>query len=289
MNCFCLRETFTSRSACRFWTHVTSYPMSLVCCWCRCRHCFLEPAIFCPMWGLTVSVSSGLCVASPSSNIMKVLGHWNYTPLLPSSLLEEKPQPCTTFHVQEGQPQRQPSRDSCMAVLPVLCEQKGRSLPSGSPRNPWDTGHSLHSLASPAPEEKSCSFLVLSVKGLGGGPDIGNDNLLFTHFSTADVILMFICDTIFFTFFLGGGGRCMDLFFKGFIALLTILLLYCVGFSCETWEILVPWPGAECVPPALDHLTTRSPGKSLGYYNFLSETGTACKVFYSLYQCFHGK
>ena len=111
MNCFCLRETFTSRSACRFWTHVTSYPMSLVCCWCRCRHCFLEPAIFCPMWGLTVSVSSGLCVASPSSNIMKVLGHWNYTPLLPSSLLEEKPQPCPTFHVQEGQPQSQPSRD----------------------------------------------------------------------------------------------------------------------------------------------------------------------------------
>ena len=147
MNWFCLRETFTSWSACRFWTHVTSYPMSLVWCWCRCRHCFLEPAIFYPMWGLTVSVSSGLCVASPSSNIMEVLGHWNYTPLLPSSLLEEKPQPCTTFHVQEGQPQRQPSPDGCMAVLPVLCEQRGRSLPSGSPRNPGTLD--VHSILSP--------------------------------------------------------------------------------------------------------------------------------------------
>lgn len=66
--------------------------------------------------------------------------------------------------------------------------------------------------------------------------------------------------------------------------MLIILLLFCVWFfSCETWKILVPWPGAECVPPALDHLTTGPPGKSLGHYNFLSETGTACKVFYSLY------
>ena len=35
---------------------------------------------------------------------------------------------------------------------------------------------------TPPPEEKSCSFLVLSFNGLGGGPDIGNDNLLLFFF-----------------------------------------------------------------------------------------------------------
>ena len=83
MNWFWLRETFASWSACRLWTYITSYPMSLVCCWCCCLHGFLGPTIFSPMWCLTVSVSSGLCVASPSSNVMKVLGYWNYTPFFP--------------------------------------------------------------------------------------------------------------------------------------------------------------------------------------------------------------
>ena len=151
----------------------------------------------------------------------------------------------------------------------------------------WECSKSLghwtftpFSRLTPPPKEKSCSFLVLSFNGLGGGPDIGNNNLLLTHFSAADLILMFICDTIFFIFFFFG----LDQFFKGFIALLVILLLFCVWFfSCKTWEILDPWPGTECVPPALDHLTTGPPGKSLGYYNFLSKAGPACKVFYSLY------
>ena len=57
------------------------------------------------------------------------------------------------------------------------------------------------------------------------------DNLLLTHFSAADLILMFICDTIFFTFFFG-----LDQFFKGCIALLVILLLFCVWFSAVRHE-----------------------------------------------------
>lgn len=71
-----------------------------------------------------------------------------------------------------------PLPDCCVAVLSVLCEQRGKK--AGLGESSKSLGHWTFTSFSPHPPlgEIKIAFLVPSCNGLGGGPDIGNDNLL---------------------------------------------------------------------------------------------------------------
>ena len=115
----------------------------------------------------------------------------------------------------------------------------------------WECSKSLghwtftpFSRLTPPPEEKSCSFLVLSFNGLGGGPDIGNDNLLlffffFFYYMTicflpiSVQLISFLCSSVIqysLLFFLVWTN-----FLK--VVLHCLLYCFCFVFGFQLWDM----------------------------------------------------